>query len=68
MTRLSAASTAPAAELPLFSYTAQVLAKSCKLIPVMVVGQLLHGKRYSSAEYLAALLIAGAVLEQRRNF
>jgi UDP-galactose transporter B1 len=42
------------------SYTAQVLAKSCKLIPVMVVGTVLYGKRYAVTEYLAALLIAGA--------
>ena len=42
------------------SYTAQVLAKSCKLIPVMLMGTLLHGKRYSALEYAAATLIAGA--------
>jgi len=29
----------------------------------MVVGQLLHGKRYSLAEYTAAVLIAGARAE-----
>jgi len=43
------------------SYAAQVLAKSCKLVPVMVAGALLHGKRHSGAEYFAALLIAGGV-------
>lgn len=42
------------------SYTAQVLAKSCKLIPVMIVGTVLYGKRYSVAEYAAAAMIAGA--------
>jgi hypothetical protein len=42
------------------SYTAQVLAKSCKLIPVMLMGTVLYGKRYAVTEYLAALLIAGA--------
>lgn len=41
------------------SYTAQVLAKSCKTIPVMLAGVFLHGKRYKSLEYLSAVLIAG---------
>jgi hypothetical protein len=36
-----------------------VLAKSCKLIPVMIVGTIAYGKRYSAAEYAAAALIAG---------
>lgn len=44
------------------SYTAQVLAKSCKLVPVMIAGTLLHGKRYSGAEYAAALLIAAGIV------
>lgn len=33
------------------SYPAQVLAKSCKMVPVMLMGTLLHGKRYSALEY-----------------
>ena len=37
-----------------------MLAKSCKLIPVMLMGTVLYGKRYAVTEYLAALLIAGA--------
>lgn len=41
------------------NYPAQVLAKSCKMIPVMAVGTLLDGKRYSAGEYGSALLIAG---------
>jgi len=41
------------------SYTAQVLAKSCKLIPVMFARFVLDGKRYSALEYTAATLIAG---------
>ena len=44
------------------SYTAQVLAKSCKLIPVMVAGTLLYNKRYSAAEYLTAVLVAGGIV------
>ena len=41
------------------SYTAQVLAKSCKLIPVMIARFVMDGKRYSVLEYSAAALIAG---------
>lgn len=37
-----------------------MLAKSCKTIPVMLAGVLLHGKRYKPLEYISALLIAGA--------
>lgn len=40
------------------SYPAQVLAKSCKMIPVMIMGTILGGKRYGSLEYLCAALIA----------
>lgn len=43
------------------SYPAQVLAKSCKMIPVMVVGTVVGGKRYSTAEYLCVALIAGGI-------
>jgi hypothetical protein len=39
-----------------------VLAKSCKLIPVMVAGTLLYNKRYSAAEYLTAVLVAGGIV------
>ena len=41
------------------SYTAQVLAKSCKLIPVMLARFVMDGKRYSALEFTAAALIAG---------
>ena len=40
------------------SYPAQVLAKSCKMIPVMIMGTILGGKRYGSLEYFCAGLIA----------
>jgi UAA transporter family len=39
----------------------QVLAKSCKMIPVMVMGTLVGGKRYSMIEYVCAGLIAGGI-------
>ena len=39
----------------------QVLVKSCKMVPVMVVGTLLHGKRYSPLEYLCMMLVGVGV-------
>lgn len=39
----------------------QVLAKSCKMIPVMVMGTLVGGKRYSVIEYVCVGLIAGGI-------
>lgn len=43
------------------TYPAQVLAKSSKMIPVMVLGTLLHGKRYQPIEYLCCFAITGGV-------
>ena len=43
------------------SPTAQVLAKSCKMIPVMVMGTLIGGKFYSALEYACALMIAAGI-------
>ena len=40
---------------------AQVLAKSCKMIPVMVMGTLIGGKLYTSLEYGCAMLIAAGI-------
>ena len=39
----------------------QVLAKSCKMIPVMLMGTLIGGVYYSSLEYLCALMLAAGV-------
>lgn len=39
------------------TYSAQVLAKSCKMVPVMLMGFMLHGKRYSILEYICMSLI-----------
>ena len=43
------------------SYPAQVLAKSCKMVPVMIMGTLLHRKHYSALEYGCMMLIGGGV-------
>jgi UDP-galactose transporter B1 len=48
--------------LQFVSYPFQALAKSCKMVPVMLGGVLLGGKRYRWYEYLAVLLITGGVL------
>jgi solute carrier family 35 (UDP-galactose transporter), member B1 len=45
--------------LKYISYPAQVLAKSSKMIPVMVMGTLLHGKQYSVLDYTCCSLVAG---------
>ena len=38
-----------------------MLAKSCKMIPVMIMGTLVGGKRYSVIEYVCSGLIAGGI-------
>lgn len=48
--------------LKYISYPAQVLAKSSKMIPVMVIGTVLHGKFYSLFEYVCCLFISGRPL------
>jgi UDP-galactose transporter B1 len=40
------------------SYPVAVLAKSCKLIPTMLVGQLAEGRQYSREEWMAAFFIS----------
>ena len=40
------------------SFPAQVLSKSCKIIPVMLVGILVNHKSYPISEYLEAILIS----------
>jgi UDP-galactose transporter B1 len=44
------------------SYPVAVLAKSCKLIPTMLVGQVAEGKLYSRTEWSAALLISVGIM------
>ncbi|EXB63844.1 UDP-galactose/UDP-glucose transporter 3 [Morus notabilis] len=47
--------------LKYISYPAQVLAKSSKMIPVMLMGTLVYGIRYTFPEYACTLLVAGGV-------
>jgi len=43
------------------SFPLQTLSKSAKVIPVMLIGRLLNGKRYSAREYMEALVISAGV-------
>lgn len=43
------------------SYPTQVVAKSCKPMPVMVLGVLLGGRRYPLVKYLFVLMIVTGV-------
>ncbi|GAB2234252.1 hypothetical protein Droror1_Dr00003497 [Drosera rotundifolia] len=47
--------------LKYISYPAQVLAKSSKMIPVMLMGTLVYGTRYTFSEYICTFLVAGGV-------
>lgn len=47
--------------LAYISYPLLLLAKSCKLVPVMLVGVVLLGRRHTRAEYLAVGLITAGV-------
>ncbi|CAL5042119.1 unnamed protein product [Urochloa decumbens] len=47
--------------LKYISYPAQVLAKSSKMIPVMLMGTVLYGVKYTFPEYLCTFLVAGGV-------
>eukprot|EP00239_Pterosperma_sp_CCMP1384_P011453 CAMPEP_0197861196 /NCGR_PEP_ID=MMETSP1438-20131217/37087_1 /TAXON_ID=1461541 /ORGANISM="Pterosperma sp., Strain CCMP1384" /LENGTH=323 /DNA_ID=CAMNT_0043478293 /DNA_START=87 /DNA_END=1058 /DNA_ORIENTATION=+ len=49
------------AALKNISYPAQVLAKSCKMIPVMIVGTIIGGKRYSLVEYMCVSMIVAGI-------
>eukprot|EP00798_Chlamydomonas_sp_ICE-L_P001119 gene1119-3952_t len=50
------------------TYSAQVLVKSCKMVPVMLMGSILHGKVYSVAEYICMSLIGvGVALFGRKS-
>lgn len=47
--------------LKYISYPAQVLAKSTKMIPVMLMGTLVYGIKYTIPEYICTFLVAGGV-------
>lgn len=47
--------------LKFVSFPTQVLSKSCKIIPVMLVGMLVNKKNYPLLEYIEALVITSGV-------
>ncbi|KAJ7516000.1 hypothetical protein O6H91_22G038500 [Diphasiastrum complanatum] len=47
--------------LKYISYPAQVLAKSSKMIPVMLMGTIIYGVRYTVPEYICTFLVAGGI-------
>ena len=47
--------------LEYISYPTQVLVKSAKMLPVMLVGATLWGQRYSRIEYVAVTAISGGI-------
>jgi len=44
------------------SFPTQILGKSCKMVPVMIGGIVLGGKKYSASEYAQVLIITGGVV------
>jgi adenosine 3'-phospho 5'-phosphosulfate transporter B2 len=49
--------------LKFLSFPTQVLAKSCKMVPVMLMGYVVNRKTYSGVEYLVAISVtAGAAI------
>ena len=48
--------------VPYVSYPVAVLGKSCKLIPLMLVGQFIEHKLYSRTQWMAALLISAGIV------
>jgi solute carrier family 35 (UDP-galactose transporter), member B1 len=43
------------------NYLHQVLVKSCKMVPVMLMGTVFYGKRYSPLEYVCMTLVGVGV-------
>lgn len=53
--------------LKFVSFPTQVLAKACKMVPVMLMGFVVNGKRYKFVEYCFALCVTGGVVLFKLN-
>ena len=47
--------------LKFVSFPTQVLAKACKIIPIMIMGKIVSQKKYEFYEYIVAILICGGM-------
>jgi UDP-galactose transporter B1 len=56
------ASTISYLSLQFISYPLMILTKSCKHIPVMIVGKLFYDKKYHWTKYLSVLMICNGIL------
>jgi solute carrier family 35 (UDP-galactose transporter), member B1 len=48
--------------LSFINFPTQVIVKSCKMVPVMVAGALLHGKKYSVADYIRVSMVTVGII------
>jgi UDP-galactose transporter B1 len=48
--------------LQFISFPTQVIVKSCKMVPVMVAGALLHNKKYSAADYVRVVMVTVGIV------
>jgi UDP-galactose transporter B1 len=48
--------------LSYINFPTQVIVKSCKMVPVMVAGALLHNKKYSVADYIRVSMVTVGII------
>jgi UDP-galactose transporter B1 len=48
--------------LQYINFPTQVIVKSCKMVPVMVAGALIHKKKYSSADYIRVAMVTLGII------
>lgn len=53
--------------LKFVSFPTQVLAKACKMVPVMMMGYVVSGKKYKAVEYVVAICVTGGVVLFKLN-
>jgi len=48
--------------LQYINFPTQVIVKSCKMVPVMVAGALIHGEKYSPADYIRVAMVTVGII------